>query len=57
VPIYHEKAKERLPNAKVLFLTVLSNHAEAALAAGADDYLMKDSGRQEPLQAIRTLVR
>ena len=47
--------KERLPTIKVLVLTVHTSYIEAALAAGADGYLMKDSGRQELLQAIRQL--
>jgi two-component system response regulator NreC len=51
------RIKERWPNIKVLFLTVHMGYIEAALAAGADGYLMKDSGRQELLQAIRELGR
>ena len=47
--------KERLPAVKVLFLTVHTGYIEDALAAGADAYLLKDSGRRELLQAIREL--
>ena len=47
--------KERLPVVKVLFLTVHAGYMEDALAAGADGYLPKDSGRRELLQAIREL--
>ncbi len=49
--------KERWPNIKVLFLTVHTGYIQDALAAGADDYLLKDSGRQELLQAILNLGR
>ena len=49
--------KERLPNIKVLLLTVHTEYVEAALAAGADSHLLKDSGRQELVQAIRELGR
>ena len=49
--------KERLPNIKILFLTVHAEYIEAALAAGADDYLMKDSSRHELVRAIRKLER
>ncbi|MFQ5872902.1 MAG: response regulator transcription factor [Dehalococcoidia bacterium] len=51
------RIKERSPNIKVLVLTVHTTYIQAALAAGADGYLMKDSGRQELLQAIRNLGR
>jgi DNA-binding NarL/FixJ family response regulator len=51
------RIKERLPDIKILFLTVHTGCIKAALAAGADSYLMKDSGRQELLQAIRKLGR
>ena len=49
------RIKERWPNIRVLFLTVHPSYIEAALGAGADDYLMKDCTRQELLQAIRSL--
>ena len=48
--------KERWPSIKVLFLTVHSSYVAAAMAAGADDHLMKDSGRQELVQKIRAMV-
>ena len=51
------RIKEQLPSIKVLFLTVHAEFIDAALAAGADDYLLKDSGRRELLQAIRKLGR
>ena len=51
------RIKEKLPSIKILFLTVHSEFIDAALAAGADGYLLKDSGRQELLQAIRKLGR
>ena len=47
--------KERWPNIKILLLTVHVEYIEAALAAGADGYLLKDSGGQELLQAIKEL--
>jgi DNA-binding NarL/FixJ family response regulator len=47
--------KRRMPGIKVLFLTVLLEYREAAADAGADDFLLKDSGRDELLRAIRRL--
>ena len=47
--------KERWPAIKVLLLTVHTEYVEAAMAAGADGHLLKDSGRQELVQAIRDL--
>ena len=47
--------KEQWPDTKILFLTVHTDFIQAAVAAGADAYLLKDSGRQELLQAIRDL--
>ncbi len=49
------RIKERWPAIKVLFLTVHEQYADEALAAGADGYLLKDSGRKELLAAIREL--
>ena len=49
--------KERWPNIKILLLTVHTEYVEAALAAGADGHLLKDSGRQELVQAIKELGR
>jgi len=49
------RIKERLPSVKILFLTVHAGYVEDALVAGADGYLLKDSGRRELLQAIRKL--
>ena len=48
--------KGRFPDMKVLFMTVHATHVDAALDAGADGYLMKDSSRQELVQAIRRLA-
>ena len=49
------RIKETLPNIKILFLTVHTEHMDAAITAGADSYLLKDCGRHELLQAIRKL--
>ncbi len=49
------RIKERFPNIKVLYLTVHTRYIEPALAAGADGYLMKDVGRVELVQAIKTV--
>jgi DNA-binding NarL/FixJ family response regulator len=51
------RIKDRLPDVKILFLTVHPAHIEEALAAGADGYLMKDCARQELLEEIRKLGR
>jgi DNA-binding NarL/FixJ family response regulator len=48
--------KKHLPEIKILFLTVHTSNIEEALAAGADDYLMKDCGRGRLLKAIRELA-
>ena len=47
--------KARWPDIKILFLTVHMEFMEAADAAGADAYLLKDSGREELLQVVRDL--
>ena len=47
--------KQQSPDVRVLVLTVHSRYIDDALAAGADAYLRKDSGRQELVQAIRDL--
>ena len=49
--------KERLPDTKILFMAVHATHIDRALDAGADAFLMKDSGRQELLREIRKLGR
>ena len=51
------RIKARWPNIKILFLTVHTEFIEAAVAAGADAFLLKDSGREELLQAVRELRR
>ncbi len=49
--------KDKLPNVKVLFLTVYGDYAGDALTAGASWYLTKDCRRQDLLDAIRTLAQ
>ena len=49
--------REQLPDGKILVMAVHSAHINEAMAAGADDYVMKDSGRQKLLQTIRQLGR
>ena len=51
------RIKAQWPDIKILFLTVRTEFIEAAVAAGADAYLLKDSGREELLQAVRELGR
>lgn len=51
------KIKEKLPEVKVIFLTVYGDYAGDALAAGASWYLTKDCRRQDLLDAIRTLAQ
>ena len=48
--------KQASPGIKVLFLTVHPSHIAPGMAAGADAALLKDSGRQELLAAIRKLA-
>ena len=48
--------KERSPRVKVLVLVVHTIYIAEALEAGADNYLMKDCGRQELLKGIRELA-
>jgi len=49
--------KAKLPDVKVLFLTVYGDYAGDALTAGASWYLTKDCRRQDLLDAIRTLAQ
>ena len=49
------RIKERLPDVKILFLTVLITDAYAAFEAGADGFVVKDSGKHEILDAVRAL--
>ena len=49
--------KDKLPDVKVLFLTVYGDYAGDALTAGASWYLTKDCRRQDLLDAIRTLAQ
>lgn len=48
---------ERWPSTKVIALAVHSSITNAALAAGADQVIMKDASRQLLLDAVRTAVR
>ena len=47
--------KRHVPEAKVLFLAMILDQRKAAADAGADAFLLKSSGREELLQAIRNL--
>ena len=48
--------KERMPNVKILCLTVHSREIEPALSAGADAFLFKDGGRRVLIEALRRLA-
>ena len=48
--------KERWPDIKILVLTVHTMYIEPALAAGADDCLMKDVTSRELLYAVRRVA-
>ena len=50
------RIKERMPNVKILCLTVHSREIEPAMTAGADAHLMKDGERRELLDALRILA-
>src|SRR4030042_6109196 len=52
-----KKIKEKMPEVKVLFLTVYGDYVGDALAAGASWYLTKDCRRQDLLDAIRCLAQ
>ena len=52
-----KQIKEKMPDIKVLFLTVYGDYAGDALSAGASWYLTKDCRRQDLLDAIRTLAQ
>ena len=47
--------KELQPNTRILIMAVHATHIDPALDAGADAYLIKDSSRQELVEAIRKL--
>jgi two-component system nitrate/nitrite response regulator NarL len=49
------QVKEKVPEAKIIFMAVHATHIEEALKAGADGFLMKDAGRQEFLRNIRRM--
>ena len=48
--------KRNSPHVKVIALAVHASHAELALESGADFCLMKDSPRQELLEAVRAIA-
>jgi DNA-binding NarL/FixJ family response regulator len=50
------RIKEKLPEIKIIFLTVYGDYVGDALSAGASWYLTKDCRRQDLLEAIRTLA-
>jgi DNA-binding NarL/FixJ family response regulator len=52
------QVRQVAPNARVLVLTVHNSeeYIRAALTAGADGYVLKDSSRVDLLQAIRSVV-
>ena len=50
------RIKERMPNVKILCLTVHSREIEPALSASSDAHLMKDGERRELLEALRKLA-
>ena len=50
------RIKERMPNVKILCLTVPSREIEPALSAGADAHLMKDGERRKLLRELRRLA-
>jgi DNA-binding NarL/FixJ family response regulator len=51
------KIKNKLPDTKIIFLTVYGDYVGDALSAGASWYLTKDCRRQDLLDAIRTLAQ
>ena len=51
------RREELVPDTKVLFLSVHTAHIDDALDAGVDGFLLKDSGREVLIDAIRRLVQ
>ena len=49
------RIKALMPEIKILFLTVHAGYVDRAIAAGADLFLVKGSGRRELVQCIREL--
>lgn len=47
--------KRNLPATKVIFMAIHPSHIDAAIEAGADRLLMKDSSRHELIETIREL--
>jgi len=52
-----EAIKQRSPEVKVLLMAVHNTLVGAALEAGADAFIIKDSARQDLLRTIRRLGR
>lgn len=54
-----ELVKQRYPETRIVVLTYHNDdsHVHAALEAGADAYVLKDSGRGDLLAAIRSVAR
>lgn len=50
------RIKERMPEVKILCLTVHSREIEPAISAGADAHLNKDGERRELLETLRRLA-
>jgi DNA-binding NarL/FixJ family response regulator len=50
------RIKALLPDTRVLFMAIHLSHVDPAMEAGADWCVMKDSTRQELLDAIRRLA-
>ena len=49
------RLKDLVPNTRVLFMTTYAASIHAGLAAGADEYWIKDTGTRELMRAIRSL--
>ena len=50
------RIKESVPGVKILVLAVHATHLDAAIYAGADGFIMKDSSRSELVEEIRRLT-
>ncbi len=50
------RIKTLFPGIKVLFLAVHMDYADDAMEAGADGLMMKDGGRKELIQLIRSVA-
>ena len=49
------RVKQDSPDVRILLMVVHADHVGEELEAGADAFIMKDSGRRELLRAIRNL--